>query len=133
MKNSEFLLNQVKDGAQQEMQLFDYCVPTLLSGTYYISTDQTITWTERNVAQTYSKSQPFMVQGPRFAIDGAIVYGLFPPAAGTGQYESALPTIVLNRRTLPWERTISDTDASSDPPIPWIALMVFTEDEVQGT
>ncbi|NJL53321.1 MAG: hypothetical protein HC930_16160 [Hydrococcus sp. SU_1_0] len=38
-----------------------------------------------------------------------------------------MPHIVLSRSTLPWERS-----ASKDPGKPWLALLLFTEEEYQG-
>jgi hypothetical protein len=128
MRNSEFLPEPADN---EQMQLFDYCAPALISGKYAIKTDQHITWAEQSLNQVFSKSQAFKVEGPRFAIDGALVYGTFPPASATGQYETVLPNIVLTQRTLPWERTIDDK-APTTPPVPWVALMVFNEDEITG-
>lgn len=132
MKNSEFSLTAKNDTPEPEMQVFDYCQPALVSGKYEISTKQTITWTEQGVAQEYAKTQSFLVEGPRFSIDGSLVYGLFPAAGATGDFESVLPNIALTRKTLPWERTIDDRPPT-DPPVPWVALMVFNEDEITGT
>lgn len=132
MKNSEFILTRnLADEPQQDMQLYDYCAPALASGNYNIATTQTIKWTERAVNETYSKDQSFLIEGPRFAVDPSVVYSIFPPAAATGHFESVLPNIVFNRKTLPWERTVNDQPPVT-PPVSWLALLVFTEDEIAG-
>lgn len=133
MRNSEFLLSSAKNDFPEngEIQFYDYCSPALISGEYLISTEQKITWTERNVSQSYSASQSFLVDGPRFSIDGALVYSVFPAAAATGQFESILPNIVLTRKTLPWERTCND-QPPTNPPVPWLGLMVLSEGEASG-
>lgn len=132
MKNSEFTRKLKKTGVndvQQEMQFYDYCAPALVSGRYTIKTNQQVTWTKTNVNESYEKSQDFEVEGPRFAIDGAVVYSVFPPPAATGYFEAVLPSMVFTRKTLPWERTIND-QLPATPPVSWLALLVFTAEEV---
>lgn len=128
MKNSEFLLSAPVNDTHLQMQLFDYCSPPLVSGTYTIKTSQQLVWTEKKVNQTYDKQQQFWVDGPRFSIDPNYVYSIFPPANKQGRYEVYVPNIVLTKRTLPWERTI-DGKSPTNPPEPWMALMIFTADE----
>jgi hypothetical protein len=129
MKNSEFLLETPADDGQIQMQVYDYCSPPLASGTYTIQTSQQVVWTEKKVDQTFEKKQQFMVDGPRFTLDPNYIYSIFPPANKQGQYDVYVPDIVLTKRTLPWERTIDDK-APTDPPEPWMALLIFTTDEV---
>lgn len=136
MKNSEFLLEEPINDTHLQMRLYDYCSPPLVSGTYTIKTSQQLLWTEKKVNQTYDKQQQFWVDGPRFSLDPNTVYSIFPPANKQGRYEVYVPNIVLTKRTLPWERTI-DGKAPTNPPEPWMALMIFTADEagkvVNGT
>jgi hypothetical protein len=121
---------QQADDTQFAMQLYDYCAPPLLSGVYSIAASQRVVWTKRNVDQQYDGAQQILVDGPRFTIDPTLVYSIFPPANMQGQYEDILPHIVLTKRTLPWERTI-DGKPATNPPIPWFALLLFSESEVQ--
>ncbi|WP_118973293.1 hypothetical protein [Taibaiella koreensis] len=131
MRNSEFIIKTaVADPQEQEqMRLYDFCAPPLSSGTYTIETTQKLVWVDKSLNQEYNKVQQFLVDGPRFALDPSTVYSIFPPANKQGHYELYVPNIVLTRRTLPWERTI-DGKQPADPPEPWVALMIFTEDEV---
>lgn len=130
MKNSEFLTPNKANGDENvEMQLYDYCLPPLTSATYSIETEQKVVWNKKSLEQTYNKTQQFLVDGPRFTLDPSMVYSIFPPANKQGHYENNLPHIVLNRRTLPWERTIDDKQ-QTDPPVPWLAVLLFTKDEV---
>ncbi len=62
------------------------------------------------------------VTGPRFAMPGTEVFGVFPPPNSSGPFAARLAQIVLKRRTLPWER--SGGSAS-----PWLALVVLAEAE----
>lgn len=130
MKNSEFILDAPADDSKVEMQLYDYCAPPLLSGTYTIETSQKVVWTDKKVNEQYDKVQQFWVDGPRFTIEPANIYSIFPPANKQGHYKPYLPNIVLTKRTLPWERTI-DGAPPAKPPVPWMTLLVFTEGEIE--
>jgi len=130
MKNSEFILNASLDDSQVQMQLYDYCSPPLPSGVFTIKTHQQVVWTEKEVNEPYDKLQQFFVDGPRFTLDPNYVYSIFPPANKQGQFEVYVPDIVLTKRTLPWERTIDDK-SPTNPPEPWMALLIFTVEEVE--
>lgn len=131
MKNSEFALAKNLQGSQDlQMQLFDYCAPPLVAGNYTISSTQEVIWSKKNVNQRYDSTQQVLVDGPRFTLDPSMVYSIFPPANMQGQYETILPHIVLTKRTLPWERTM-DQKPPTNPPEPWMALMLFTEGEIE--
>jgi len=130
MKNSEFILNASLDDSKVQMQLYDYCSPPLPSGTFTIETHQQVVWPERKVDQPYDKVQQFSVEGPRFTLDPNYVYSIFPPANKLGQFDVYVPDIVLTKRTLPWERTI-DGKSPLTPPEPWVALLIFTKEEVE--
>ena len=67
------------------------------------------------------------MRGPRFQLPPAYVNQVFPPDNATGDYHLFLPQLVLNHQSLPWER---DLDLSNPTAIPWVALLVFTEDEL---
>ncbi|GGX14239.1 hypothetical protein [Aquimarina muelleri] len=130
MKNSEFLIKSTVDGKEDpQMQLYDYCLPPLTSATYTIETEQQVVWNKKSLNETYNKQQQFLVDGPRFTLDPSMVYSIFPPANKQGHYENNLPHIVLTKRTLPWERTIDDKQQTG-PPTPWLAVLLFTEEEV---
>lgn len=130
MKNSEFLIKDAAGGEEDaQMQLYDYCLPPLTSATYTIETEQQVVWNKKSLNESYNKKQQFLVDGPRFTLDPSTVYSIFPPSNKQGHYENNLPHVVLNKRTLPWERTIDDKQ-QTDPPTPWLAVLLFTEEEV---
>lgn len=121
-----------------QVTFYDSCVPPLGAGSYTITVSQALTV---DVAQTQADggvtdipsapqppvSQTVIVRGPRFAVDPADVHRRFPPDAGIGQYDQYLPLIVLNKRALPWEPALPPPHAR---PSPWLALMVFTDDQL---
>jgi len=67
----------------------------------------------------------FSVDAPRFSLPPAEVAGVVPPRNAHGPFHMSLPHVVLGRRTLPWERTLD----RSNPGTPWMALLLFEEDE----
>jgi hypothetical protein len=63
----------------------------------------------------------FVVGGPRFALNPADIYSVYPPEGSSGDFERSLPHIVFARPTIPWERKLS-----SLPHQPWMALLLFS-------
>jgi hypothetical protein len=106
------------------IQLYDRFIPGLAAGSYQLKVQQAVNGMNTG---TYFGTyvQAFTVTGPRFALDPADLGEFFPPANSNGVYGSILPSVVLNRRTLPWERAIA-----ADATIPWLALLAFQPDEV---
>jgi hypothetical protein len=75
--------------------------------------------------RTFQKTYKFVVRGgARFTLTPDQIYKVFPPPDMLGDYDSLLPHVVFERRTLPWERT-----AKSGPTRSWLALLVFAESE----
>lgn len=90
--------------------------------------------TVRHVVQSLGieaeRSLTFSIAGPRFALPPAAIAARFPPEGASGDFAHVLPHVLLNRATLPWERS-AIPGADLDAP-PWLALLVFTEDELAG-
>src|SRR3954470_3386256 len=71
-----------------------------------------------------------IVSAPRFTMSPDQILSTFPPAMAEGDFGGRLPQIVLKRRTLPWERDPGGAArAATDPPRPWLALVVLAEGE----
>ncbi len=115
-----------------EMILYNYIKPSLLDGEYrmHVETDVTLSGAPQVLE---AKDAFFNVEGPRFSLSPSEVAGVFPPRNGHGRFDSALPHIVLGRRTLPWERVLGQafTASADGTPFPWLALVVFEEGEYQ--
>ena len=76
----------------------------------------------------FRATQEFVVCAPQFTLDPSQVVNQCPPPGSTGQFGEVLPHIVLKDPTFPWER---EMDAAKDAPrTPWVALMVFAENEL---
>lgn len=132
-----------------KVSFYDNFVPSLRDGEYTITAEQQLAV---NTTQTQSDggnaninptpqpavSQKFIVRGPRFVLDPAEIHRTFPPKNSTGAYNDYLPMMVFNKRSLPWERDLKMSDAQktalapfNNPDIyPWMALLVFTEDQL---
>lgn len=72
--------------------------------------------------------QEFEIRAPQFTLDASFVHAVHPAPAASGAFEYVLPHITLNRLILPWERT-PDPDR---PGMPWLALLLFAEEELPG-
>ena len=130
--------------AAPEVLIYDSHIPALTDGYYKIRVSQTFKVAVPGAAndKPYTVTAPdfdFEVAGEQYAIDPQQVDSVFPPANANGDFTGILPNIILNRSTLPWEREIFLTDTGSKDPIPqtgpppvkpWMALLLFTEDEL---
>jgi hypothetical protein len=109
------------------INFYDNYVPALKDGQFTIGLAQTLAGDASLPAQPQAPiTQQFIVRGPRFTLSPGLVSQVFPPANSSGSYDQYLPQIVLNRPSLPWERDL----ISSDPTTPWLALLVFNQDEL---
>jgi hypothetical protein len=106
------------------VQLYDSVRPGLSAGAYQLTVSQSIGGVNTG---TYlaPRSQAFTVSAPRFALDPGDIGELYPPADSNGVFSAALPSIVLNRRTLPWEQ-VPATGSTA----PWMALLTLTAAEI---
>lgn len=96
--------------------------PTLAAGDYEITIRQSVKIQDHAAISAFSETKRFTVAGERFELKPTDVLGVFPPDGNLGNHLNVLPHIILNRSTLPWERT-AETNT------PWLALLVFDEDQ----
>ncbi|EPD90368.1 MULTISPECIES: hypothetical protein [unclassified Paenibacillus] len=111
---------------QGQIRFYDHDLPGLPAGNYKVTVKQSV----QDIGITAQEQallmaeQPFIVHAPQFAIDPSEIHSLVPPAGSTGKFADELPHLVLNTRVLPWEREMSG------PNIPWLALLLFQEEEL---
>ncbi len=110
-----------------KIQFFDNEVPGLSAGSYSIFSKLSLPNTETDQF-TQTIHQQFDVNGPQFSIEPSEIQTLFPANESNGDFSQALPYIVLDTPALPWERRIG---SGADPAIPWLALLVFRENEIE--
>lgn len=103
--------------------LYDKCSPSLEPGRYTLCVKQTVSFgKETKSEELHSEPFEFRVRGPLEYIEPSVIYSRYPPPNSEGAYASHLAHVVFNRRTLPWE--------GSDNNVPWLALLVVTEEEI---
>ena len=95
------------------IKFFQACLPPLFPGDYTVTVDQTV---QEVRATPFQTALEFSVAGPRFSLNPADVYSVYPPANHSGAFGNTLPHIVLARRTLPWERTMEGRDPDEKNP-----------------
>ncbi len=100
--------------------------PTLADGYYKITVSQSVA-IDSAAVDPFTATRHFIVAGERFALKPTDVEAVFPPDGNLGDHSNVLPHIILSRSTLPWERTINGEQAAAN--VPWVALLLFDEDE----
>ncbi len=110
-----------------QIEFFDTIQPPLPAAPYKLTVTQSIVGLKDGTKPSYTATQPFTVDGPRFQIDPTQIHMVFPPANQTGIYHDVLPNIVFGSFALPWIRNIDPTAKSStqDPTTPWMGLLTI--------
>jgi hypothetical protein len=111
-----------------EIQFHQWCEPPLDPGDYTLDVAQNVE--ELTKADgTFNDTFSFSVAGPRFALNPADVYSVYPPKGQSGDFAQTLPHLLFTRRTLPWERTLVPGPRKLKPAVdrrPWMALLVLS-------
>jgi hypothetical protein len=123
--------------AQQTITFFQSDVPPLRVGSYTLTATQTV---PGQAPGSFSASNTFVVQGPRFSFPQDAINSVFPPANAVGEYDGVLPHVVFTQRTLPWQRALklhplslqggtrSYLPAPDYEESPWLAVLLFNDD-----
>jgi hypothetical protein len=111
------------------MQFYDESRPRLAAGKYELELTQSV-GTSQGELQRYSQTQRFEVMGPRFLLDADDLYTVYPPANAAGVSDLHLPHVLFSDRTLPWQRALEGFTSAESPP--WLALLVFDEEDFDG-
>ncbi|MDX2030227.1 MAG: hypothetical protein SF339_06140, partial [Blastocatellia bacterium] len=113
--------------ATGKVEFIQYHKPTLKAGRYEISVTQEIHTNEASNPKIPSSSFPaarsFVILGERFELKPEEIQTVFPPDGSLGDHSNVLPHVILQRSTLPWERSSGVADA------PWLALLLFDQTE----
>ena len=122
--------SQPNTAKAEEITFYSYWLPTLAPGAYSVTVTPTLTVPGKETP-TSPVTETFHVGGPRYALTGSEAYSCYPAPGQIGQFYDTLPHIVFDRCTLPWERTMDDTDPTVKPvdhdPLPWLALILLTD------
>lgn len=118
------------------INFYDNYTPSLKDGQYKITLSQNLVQVlSIDPSEPYQSIpgevqspalQSFILKGPRFTIPPSDINHVFPADGSTGVFDTYMPQIVLNEKSLPWERNLDLGDVK----IPWMALLVFSDDEL---
>ena len=115
-------------------QLSSYYKPSLTANSSgkanKISIVQSINTKDGSQPLELTSEQSFFVVAPRYALPAGIVQGTYPPQ-GHGDDLSIVPHILFNDPHLPWEREVTTVQPDGRNLVPWLALLVFTQDELK--
>lgn len=113
--------------------MYDHYVPGAKAGSYTLRVEGKLQANAQSKpAYRESQTLQFVLDAPRFRLEAkGEVHACSPPRGGNGDYARQLPHIVLQKRALPWERALDSKSTSADDrTLPWLALIVLTNDEV---
>ncbi|MFJ5590839.1 hypothetical protein ACIQCG_13895 [Streptomyces noursei] len=116
--------------AKHRTRFFDHRIPSLYAGRYEINNRQTLKGIDGADHDIDATPQPFDVIEPRFSIDPAGINARFPVPDATGTYSQILPHINLDAPGLPWNRPLVAGAPKDQEGVPWMALLLFREDEL---
>ncbi|KAI1055788.1 hypothetical protein LB506_009201 [Fusarium annulatum] len=113
------------DNADAKARLYAYEIPPMPPGEYEIITTQEVK--SGKDTEKLISTQPVTVKACQpYAIPPELVHSFYPPNLRTVS-ATTLPHVVLKGAT-PWER--SQTYNPGTAPTPWIALLLFTDDDL---
>ncbi|WP_370424117.1 hypothetical protein AB8O64_35635 (plasmid) [Streptomyces sp. QH1-20] len=107
----------------------DNRVPKIKAGRFRTTLSQTLPAVEGAEAYLGDASHEFVITAPQFTLDQGAVHACFPPHDAKGPFDTVMPHIALQHRTLPWARRRT---ANDDEKTPWLALLLFGENELPG-
>lgn len=116
--------------APGQIEFYDSIQPPLPAGHYSLGVKQDIQNLKDGTQPSYSITQPFQVDGPRFSIDPTAIHMVFPPANQTGLYHDVLPNIVFGVFAMPWLRNIDPKAPPSQTAPPWMGLLTVYAGEL---
>lgn len=115
-----------------EMQFMASSPPAADAGEYRVKVHQNVT---SPVAEEIPGAEfRFFAGEKRFELEQGEIYEAYPPAGMVSDYGVTLPHIIFYKKAYPWDRRIGGGPAlRENTPVknqtPWIALLLFDEDE----
>lgn len=110
-----------------EMRIYEHDRPGLEANDYHIEITETLTGAAH---ASFPTDKHIAVEGDRFSLAPDRIHSFYPPNSAHGDYWHVLPHIVLNRPTLPWERSADDRVDDKNRRPPWLRLLLFDEDDL---
>ncbi len=124
---------EITNNLATKIAFSQYHLPGLLEGKYEISVTQELAIRNQRITKTvngkevspFTVTRTFTIAGERFVLQPTLMHAAFPPEGSLGDHAHVLPHVIFNRSTLPWERATG----SNAPNAPWLALLLFSEEE----
>ncbi|MER6306260.1 DNRLRE domain-containing protein [Streptomyces sp. NPDC001657] len=120
------------DSPDLNVTFYDYLQPAATADVYTITVEQHLV---RDGVRIDPVDDPvpdvadeYEIRAAQFFLDPTTVHAIYPAAGASGLYSHVLPHITLNRALLPWERQLESRSEAREP---WLALLVFTEGEIE--
>ena len=111
------------------VNMYSFANPGLKSEQTYTATFvQSITYPGGDPTRNLTSTKQFRTAGSPYTLDSTLVNSVYPPA-GHSDYWNVLPHVLFNNPQIPWAFQGGLQDKPDDP-TPWLALLVFTEDEL---
>ncbi len=101
---------------------------SLYPGLYQLEVKHQLTGEGIEQGDPWKNTHHFAVMGERYQLPAQGIRAVFPPKGSQGDYWNVLPHLILERSTLPWERS-SKREADPSTGAPWLALLVFHEED----
>lgn len=109
------------------LKLQSFSSPPLKAGAYTVNAGTEVGTDGKALADFSTIGLSFEITAPRFSLDMALFHSVFPLAGSKGAYKDAMPHIILNRKTLPWERVVRNKNGEKRP---WLYVLLLNEDEL---
>jgi len=103
--------------------------PSLKIGTYTVKVEQSINLDGTEMEKGLESTQEIAITGDRFILNPHNVKMLYPAENSRHNFSDTLAHIVLDNAFYPWERKV----ATSDEDTPYLALLLFHENEAFST
>ena len=115
--------------SSENLKVHSYSRPGLEHGSKYtINAKQEISYVDNQGKETTETSlstiKDIHVQGSKCSLDPAFIHSVYPPPGHT-DYWNVLPHVLFSNSQVPWMM-----DNGKDKRQPWLALLVFTHDEL---
>lgn len=116
---------------KKNIRFYNAHFPALEDGLYEIEVNQNLAIKDTTITeQPQTKTVSFHVSGPKFNLNPSLIHSVYPPDGGKGDYRADLPSLVLTRSTLPWERSPNE-DPTKDNSASWLFLLLLDQSETE--
>ena len=111
---------------ERPFKLADNYLPPLYDGEYTVDFTQNISSPKSEKLEVYKK---FHVTLNTETLPDNEVFNIYPAKNQQGKFATDLPYMIFNNPAYPWGKDLGKDDETQYP-IPWLALIVVTENEV---